>query len=66
MDDVASVRDMKESFPEVQSTITYVEDPIYFPFAKDVKAFSGDTLVIEVSSLLKCDSRQHTWPTILD
>ena len=49
MDGVQNLRNMKKSFPTVQSTMTYTEDPVYFPFAKDVKAFSGDTLVIEVS-----------------
>ena len=48
MDNVQGVRNLKQFSPDIQSTITYVEDPIYFPFAKDLKVFSGDTLVIEV------------------
>lgn len=48
MDGVESVRDIQQFFPSVRSTITYVSDPVFFPFANDVKTFSGDTLVIEV------------------
>ncbi|XP_043246790.1 plexin-B-like [Amphibalanus amphitrite] len=64
MDSVKSVLDMKESFPEVQSTITYVEDPVYFPFAKDVKAFSGDTLVIEGVNLNGASDERDTAVTV--
>ena len=53
MDNVQGVRNLKQFSPDLQSSIIYVEDPIYFPFANDVKVFSGDTLVIEVGNQQK-------------
>lgn len=49
MDEVQTVMHLAEHFPHVNSELTYVADPVFFPFAKSrVKLYKGDTLVIEV------------------
>ncbi|XP_043224973.1 plexin-B-like [Amphibalanus amphitrite] len=64
MDNVKGVLNLKQFSPELESTITYVEDPVYFPFAKDVKAFSGDTLVIEGVNLNGASDERDTAVTV--
>ena len=53
MDNVESVRDLEKHNKELQSQITYVEDPKFFRFPNEIKLYKGDTLVIEVSTLNK-------------
>lgn len=56
MDNVQSVKDLNKHFPGVRSTITYVDDPIFFPFSNYMKLYKGDTLVIEGENLnIACD-----------
>ncbi|KAM8702809.1 hypothetical protein ACLKA7_005158 [Drosophila subpalustris] len=48
MDNVQLVRDLNKYFHDIRSTIVYLSDPKYLPFANDgVKLYKGDTLVIE-------------------
>lgn len=51
MDNVHSVRDLNKHFHNLRSTIIYVDDPVYFPFANNIKLYKGDTLVIEGEKL---------------
>lgn len=56
MDDVQMVKDLNKHFPSLRSTITYVEDPVFFAFANNIKLYKGDTLVIEGENLnIACD-----------
>lgn len=47
MDGVMSVRHLRKYFPEVRSHVTYVPNPVYYPFPDGIKLYKGDTLVIE-------------------
>lgn len=51
MDNVQTVRDLNKHFHNLRSTIIYVDDPVYFPFANNMKLYKGDTLVIEGEKL---------------
>ncbi|XP_037071066.1 plexin-B-like [Pollicipes pollicipes] len=64
MDGVEQLRNMKQFRPDLESTIIYVDDPVYFPFAKGVKAFSGDTLVIEGRDLSAASDERDTAVTV--
>lgn len=56
MDNVQTVKDLNKHFPSLRSVITYVDDPIFFPFLGNMKLYKGDTLVIEGENLnLACD-----------
>ncbi|XP_064537604.1 plexin-B [Drosophila montana] len=48
MDNVQLVRDLNKYFHDIRSTIVYLTDPKYLPFANNgIKLYKGDTLVIE-------------------
>ncbi|XP_014679487.1 PREDICTED: plexin-B-like [Priapulus caudatus] len=53
MDDVASVRNLSWSFPEVDADLVYVPNPVYKPFveAGNTKLYRGDSLIIEGENL---------------
>lgn len=53
MDNVASVKDLEKHLNLLQSQIKYVQDPKYFEFPNTIKSYKGDTLVIEVSMIIK-------------
>lgn len=53
MDNVAAVKDLEKHLKVIQSQIIYVQDPKYIQFANTIKSYNGDTLVIEVSILIK-------------
>lgn len=56
MDSVQTVKDLNKHFPNLRSTITYVDDPVFFPFLNNIKLYKGDTLVIEGENLnIACD-----------
>lgn len=56
MDNVQTVKDLNKHFPSLRSSITYVDDPVFFPFLNNIKLYKGDTLVIEGENLnLACD-----------
>lgn len=54
MDRVEQLRQLDVFFPNVNSMITYLRDPVLFAFGEpnSVKAYKGDTLVIEGDHLL--------------
>lgn len=54
MDRVVQLKQLDVFFPMVDSMITYLRDPVLFTFgeAGAVKAYKGDTLVIEGDHLL--------------
>lgn len=54
MDRVMELKQLDVFFPMVDSVITYLRDPVLFAFgeAGAVKAYKGDTLVIEGDHLL--------------
>ncbi|CAN7983633.1 unnamed protein product, partial [Ixodes pacificus] len=52
MDDVLSVQELSKFYPDIDSDLTYVSDPRFFPFDNDgVKLYKGESLVIEGESL---------------
>ncbi|XP_030748718.1 plexin-B isoform X2 [Sitophilus oryzae] len=51
MDNVQSVRNLEKHFPNLRSSILYVEDPIFIEFPNQIKLYKGDTLVIEGENL---------------
>ncbi|KAF0309517.1 Plexin-B [Amphibalanus amphitrite] len=51
MDDVASVRNLKQHRAPMNSVLLYVQDPVVMPFPGRVKLYKGDTLVIEGQNL---------------
>ena len=51
MDDVASVRNLKQHRAPMNSILLYVQDPVVMPFPGRVKLYKGDTLVIEGQNL---------------
>lgn len=51
MDNVQTVRDLNKHFQNIHSTITFVDDPVYFHFPNNLKLYKGDTLVIEGEKL---------------
>lgn len=56
MDNVQTVKDLNKHFPNLRSSITYVDDPVFFPFVNNIKLYKGDTLVIEGENLnIACD-----------
>lgn len=56
MDNVQTVKDLNKHFPSLRSSITYVDDPVFFPFLNNIKFYKGDTLVIEGENLnMACD-----------
>jgi plexin A len=52
MDDVQSVRELEQFYPQLPSNLVYVSDPKLFPFDdKGVKLYKGESLVIEGENL---------------
>ncbi|KAF7286951.1 hypothetical protein GWI33_002800 [Rhynchophorus ferrugineus] len=51
MDNVQSVRNLEKHFPNLRSSILYVEDPKFIKFPNQIKLYKGDTLVIEGENL---------------
>lgn len=51
MDNVQSVRNLEKHFPNLRSSILYVEDPKFIQFPNQIKLYKGDTLVIEGENL---------------
>lgn len=54
MDDVMPVQNLSWSAPELDANIVYVPNPLYKPFSEDknTKLYRGDSLIIEVTTLL--------------
>ncbi|XP_066158609.1 plexin-B [Euwallacea fornicatus] len=51
MDNVQSVKNLEKHFPNLRSSILYVEDPQFIEFPNQIKLYKGDTLVIEGENL---------------
>lgn len=47
MDGVNTVKLLRKNFPDVPSVLTYLPDPLFYPFPLGVKLYKGDTLVVE-------------------
>lgn len=51
MDNIKTVKNLNKYFQNLRSSIVYVNDPVYYPFANNIKFYKGDTLVIEGENL---------------
>ena len=48
MDGVEEVRNLSRYFPNVDSVMTYVPDPVFHPFKENQKIYNGEALNIQV------------------
>uniref|UniRef100_A0A0K2UN22 PlexinBlike [Acyrthosiphon pisum] n=1 Tax=Lepeophtheirus salmonis TaxID=72036 RepID=A0A0K2UN22_LEPSM len=58
MDNVTELLFLSKSYPNVDSKISFYEDPKYYPFGEGIKKYKGDELVLE-GSKLNLASNQH-------
>ncbi|QQP35343.1 PlexinBlike, partial [Caligus rogercresseyi] len=58
MDNVTELLFLSKSFPNVDSKISFYEDPKYYPFGEGIKKYKGDELVLEGSKLNLASNQQ--------
>uniref|UniRef100_T1IKW3 Uncharacterized protein n=1 Tax=Strigamia maritima TaxID=126957 RepID=T1IKW3_STRMM len=65
MDEVQSVMNLADNFPDVKHELVYFDDPKFIPFDRDrIKLYKGDTLVIEGQNLKRATEQHEVNVTI--